>query len=404
MTIMSIETFLKVGPKLPPFTSILLRAPHGVGKSKVTRTLGRLIQAANRYPTFEVIDRRLGQLTEGDIVGLPSTDGEVTRFNPPDWYKKACKAPCLVFLDELNRGTNEVMQAAFQIVLDHELNGWKLHPETRVVSAVNVGGQYNVNEIDPALLDRFFVVDLAPTTKDFLNFGDEAYHEDGSANDKVKAAIKAKIGGKNIAPLILDFIRQNDKWLNPPKNAESGKVGTSRRSWEALSDALVYGDLLDKAGEKDGLFYPTCVGFIGVEATTDFMDFAKTVNGRFTGEELLNGYTSMRPRMKKLFQKADVMNAAVEKVADFLQTIDKVTPEQGANLGDLFEDLLYEHRINLWSKITSRGIDKLELAKSVHPYCIKHILDVFDVPFGQVGVGVQPNIPGMFKQKPVAKK
>lgn len=404
MTIMSIETFLKVGPKLPPFVSILLRAPHGVGKSKVTRQMARLIMEAYRYPTFEVIDRRLGQMTEGDIVGLPSTDGETTRFNPPDWYKKACKVPCLVFLDELNRGTNEVMQAAFQIVLDHELNGWQLHPETRVVSAVNVGGQYNVNEIDPALLDRFFVVDLAPTARDFLIFGADDYHADGSANDKVKSAIKAKIGGKNIAPLILDFIRQDDKWLNPPKNPESGKVGTSRRSWEALSDALVYGDLLDKAADKDSLFYPTCVGFIGVEATTDFMDYAKTVDGRFTGEELLNTYTMMRPKMKKLFKKADAMNAAVDKVADHLQTLEKVTPEQGENLGNLFEDLLYEHRINLWSKIVNKGLDKLDLAMSVHPHVIKHILDVFGVPFGQAGVGVQPNIPGMFKQKPAEKK
>src|SRR5437867_2646181 len=88
-------------------------------------------------------------------VTFPSTDWNVTRFNPPEWYMQACERPMVLFLDELNRATNEVMQAAFQIVLDRQLNGWKLHPLTRVYAAINMGANYTVNEMDPALLDRF---------------------------------------------------------------------------------------------------------------------------------------------------------------------------------------------------------------------------------------------------------
>src|SRR6266567_850685 len=139
MTTMSVRTFLKVGRSLPANISVLLRAPHGVGKSQVVRQLGRSIaddlQKAGSVKDAELvehIDRRLSQMSEGDVIGLPSTDGNVTRFNPPDWFKRACDKPCILFLDELNRATPEVMQAAFQIVLDRELNGWKLHPLTRV--------------------------------------------------------------------------------------------------------------------------------------------------------------------------------------------------------------------------------------------------------------------------------
>jgi MoxR-like ATPase len=162
--------FMEIGQDLPANVSVLLRGNHGIGKSQVIKQLGRRIKDVLKMPSFETIDRRLSQMTEGDMIGLPSTDGETTRFNPPDWYKRACTMPVLLFLDELNRATPEVMQAAFQIVLDRELNGWKLHPETRVYAAVNDSASYNVNEIDPALLDRFWCIDLSPTHADWLDW------------------------------------------------------------------------------------------------------------------------------------------------------------------------------------------------------------------------------------------
>ena len=159
---MSIHTTIAVVPRLPANSSVLIRGDHGIGKSQIVRQIARLVAAAEQIENFEVIDRRLSQMTEGDMVGLPSTDGEVTRFNPPEWYKRACLKPCALFLDEFNRGTNEVMQAGFQIVLDRELNGNKLHPQTRVFAAINTGAAYTVNEMDPALLDRFWTIDLKP--------------------------------------------------------------------------------------------------------------------------------------------------------------------------------------------------------------------------------------------------
>ena len=64
----------------------------------------------------------------------------------------------------------EVQQCAFQIVLDRELNGHHLHPETRVYAAVNVGSDYQVLEMDPALQRRFWAMDLEPTTQDWINW------------------------------------------------------------------------------------------------------------------------------------------------------------------------------------------------------------------------------------------
>jgi len=346
MTTMSVRTFLNVSSKLPVETSVLLRGNHGIGKSQVVR------QVAKHFG-LEVIDRRLSQMSEGDMVGLPSTDGEVTRFNPPDWYKKACKKPVALFLDELNRATPEVMQAAFQVVLDRELNGWKLHPETRVYAAINASAAYSVNEMDPALLDRFWAIDLSPDTQDWLAWAKES----GAIHDN-----------------IVQFIAGNEKWLDPPKNVEASQVSPSRRSWERLSHALVGAGVAELP--DDALFYPMCLGFIGTEATIAFHGFVKTIDAQVTGEEIINEYSKVKGKLAKLGQEK--LNVAIEKVADYVtKNLKNLDDNQGQNLKDFMGALPAELRIAAWSKLTAGGVEKLDLAKSVHKWCVDHILAAF---------------------------
>lgn len=386
MSSMSVATLTKIAPLLPSHHSVLIRGKHGIGKSQVVRYIGWLVaqnyvQAGHikSIDELECIDRRLSQVSEGDIVGLPSTDGEVTRFNPPDWYKRACRKPCILFLDELNRSTPEVMQAAFQIVLDYELNGWKLHELTRVFVAVNNSSEYNVNEIDPALLDRFWVVDLHPTTKDWITWARRP---------------KAEHGG-GIHPLLVDFIAQNDKWLDPEKNiSDLTKKSTSRRSWERLNMGLVNAGIMEQPTHD--LFYPICLGYVGLEATAAFQDFAKNYSFQVSAEDILNNYPNVKSKIGNLGQER--MNICIDKVSDYvLKEVDKLSDKQGENLKSFMKDLDGELRISLWSKLTQQGIDKLELAKSIHKHCAELVLDVFGVPMGEAGIGVVPNIPGIFK-------
>lgn len=348
-TSMSIKTFLTVAEVLPVDTSVLLRGPHGIGKSQVVRQ----VASAFKLP---VIDRRLSQMTEGDMVGLPSTDGEVTRFNPPDWYKRACETPVALFLDELNRATPEVMQAAFQVVLDRELNGWKLHPETRVYAAVNASAAYTVNEMDPALLDRFWTIDLTPTVADWLAWAEDT----GAIHDNVTS-----------------FIKQNEKWLDTPKGAEPSTVSPSRRSWERLSAALVKAGVVD---QPDGaLFYPLCLGFVGTEATIAFHGHVKTLDRQVSGEEIVNKYPEVKAKIARLGQEK--LNVAIDKVTEYLhgQNINTLTDDQGRNLQAFFKDLPGELRTSAWSKLSAKGVEKLELAKSIHKWCIDSILETFGV-------------------------
>lgn len=355
MTTMTIKTFTAIAPRLPRTTSILLRGAHGIGKSQVVKQVAVKIAELEGISDFEIIDRRLSQMSEGDMIGLPSTDGEVTRFNPPDWYKRACDKPMCLFLDELNRATPEVMQAAFQVVLDRELNGWKLHPQTRVFSAINHAATYTVNEMDPALLDRFWTIDLTPSQEDWLAW--------------------ARTDGK-IHPTVVDFIALNEKWLDTPKDMEPGKVSPSRRSWDRLSSALCQSGIADNP--EDIMFYPLCLGYVGTEATIAFHSFAKTIDNQVSGEEVIEKYSSVKHKIAKLGQEKQ--NIIIEKVSDYvLKTCKTLSDVQGGNLRDFMIDLPGELRVSAWSKLTAGGIDQLELAKSVHKWCVASILEVFGV-------------------------
>ena len=366
MTTMQVRTFLKVAPILPKTTSVLLRGGHGIGKSQVVRQVADIIASNEGVKNFEVIDRRLSQMSEGDMIGLPSTDGEVTRFNPPEWYKLACDKPVCPFLDELNRATPEVMQAAFQIVLDRELNGWKLHKDTRVFAAINTGGTYTVNEMDPALLDRFWAVDLTPDIQDWLTWAKES---------------------KTVHENVVTFISGNEKWLDPPKSGDPGAVSPSRRSWERLSNALCLAGVIETP--DDPMFYPLCLGYVGTEATIAFHGYVKTIDAQVTGKEIIEEYGKVKKKIEKLGQEK--LNIAIEKVADYVtKNLTTLNDVQGANLKAFMDNLPAELRVSAWSKLTAGGVEKLELAKSVHKWCVEGILGVFGVEKGIAGVGQAP--------------
>ena len=387
-SITTIRSFLRVAPMLPAETSIMLRARTGCGKSDTIRYLAELIAKQLKLRNYPVIDRRLGQMTEGDIIGLPSTEGRKTRFNPVDWYVEACERPCLLFLDELNRATIEVMQAAFQIARDREMNGWKLHPETRVCTAINVGAEYMVNEIDPALLDRFWVVDLDPDIDDWLEW--------------------AKSPRGNIHSNLINFINDTrhttrteksgsakNGWLDPPANANHGEKQVSRRSWEALNNALVRANIIDKP--DDAMFYTMCMGYVGVEAAAAFREYVKTCDRQVSGDDVINDYDSHRDTVKAMTQ--DQINDMISKVADYmLKNIKVLSDKQGSNLNYFMSDLSGELRIVCWTQLTKSGLDNLELTKSLHKHCAETLLAAFGVPKGEAGIGVTPKIPGMYKK------
>lgn len=236
---------------------VLLRGRHGIGKSTVVYQYAKHID-------MPVVERRASQMTEGDLVGLPSVDSGATRFNPPDWFKSACDNPVILFLDEVDRATLEVRQGIFELTDSRKLNGHVLHDDTIVFAAVNGGehgAQYQVGEMDPAELDRWTVFDIEPSVEDWLSWAEDV----------------------GLSGEVWNFINQNRDHLEHKDDFEPNKVYPSRRSWERLDECLTSGNLFSDTNT----LYHLSTAFVGFEAAVAFKDFVESMDKQVTVEDIL---------------------------------------------------------------------------------------------------------------------
>ena len=260
------KTFLSVSAHvLNVGLPVLIRGRHGVGKSEVVYMTGNI-------RGLPVVERRASQMTEGDLLGLPDTtdlaDGRrATTWNAPDWLVQACTEPVLLFLDEVDRATLEVRQGLFELTDSRKINGWKLHPGTLVVAAVNGGehgAQYQVGEMDPAELDRWTVFDVEPSIEDWLNWAKD-----------------------NVHPMVWDFINHNHAHLEHKGEFEPNKVYPSRRSVKRFNDTGILVGLFESNAD-DALVYHLANSFLGFEAAAAFRDFVKNYSFAVTVEEVID--------------------------------------------------------------------------------------------------------------------
>lgn len=380
----AIRHVLEEVPDFHPKTSVIFRADHGVGKSSIVKQIHKiLVKRDNVDYTF--IDRRLSQMQAGDLIGLPSILNNSTVWNLPDWYKFACENPCIIHLDELNRADMDVTNGAFQIVLDHELFGMKLHPQTRVFCSINSDAKYNVHPVDPAMLDRFWVGDLVMTIEDWVLWATEAgLHED-----------------------YISWLAVNDKWLMPPTTEyDVTSVQPTPRSNEFAARQLH--KLLDE-GAATGTYNMDRIrriasGFIGQDAAVALCTHLKA-EFKYTGLDILASYTDIRRKIKT--SRIDVMQHALNQTLDALVqfeelghpkdgALDPVLAEaQGKNLTALVADMAVELRPMFFQKLASLGQEHLALLISCHPWVYPSIVTGFGIEPGKNGVGILPRVHGM---------
>ncbi len=142
-----VETLLEVTPS---WQNIMLAGRHGIGKSQI---LTNYFEAKG----MRVVALFLGQMSDpGDLLGLPNKDEATgkTTFMPPYWFPVDGQ-PIVLFLDELNRARPEILQTVMDLVLNRKLAGRMLPEGSRIISACNDGDEYQLTDLDPALVSRF---------------------------------------------------------------------------------------------------------------------------------------------------------------------------------------------------------------------------------------------------------
>lgn len=253
----------------PADQNLMLVGNHGIGKSEI---LTEYFSGKG----MKVVPLFLGQMSDpGDLIGIPNrndTTGK-TEFMPPYWFPLDGK-PVVLFLDELNRARPEVLQTIMDLALNRTLAGRKLPDGSRIISAVNAGDQYQLTDLDPALVSRFNVVTFRPTVQEWLLWAE-------------KVGVDARVR---------DFIRENPMWLDKNPDAKEGAdtgldKTPDRRGWKRVSD------ILKTAGDISPIVTKAIAAIVGPKAASALVG---SVSARkiLSGREVLQNFEKHLPTLK----------------------------------------------------------------------------------------------------------
>ena len=253
---------LQILEETPATQNIMLMGKHGIGKSQI---LEKFYTAKG----CKVVSLFLGQMSDpGDLIGIPHKNEETghTEFMPPYWFPTD-DTPVVLFLDELNRARPEVLQTIMDLALNRKLAGRSLPASSRIISAVNNGEEYQLTDLDPALVSRFNIYEFMPSVQDWLLWANKT-----GVDERITSYIAAN-------PKALD----NQMAIEDMENLEKTP---DRRAWVRVSEIISGKDALTQAHKS------IIAGIVGSVAANRFIEFLDQ-NHLLTAKELLLGNYEM---------------------------------------------------------------------------------------------------------------
>ena len=168
----------------------LIVGESGIGKTALAKALAR-----KHEWSLVVIDGNL--LKEGEIGGLPTveeysikdSDGRLinkkatiyaihTKLREIDNLILEGKN-VLLFIDEINRCEHSVQQELMNLILNREINGYKLHDKVKILAAMNPSSKYGsdfdyqVVDMDAAQENRFVWLNMESDAKGWIKWASE---------------------------------------------------------------------------------------------------------------------------------------------------------------------------------------------------------------------------------------
>ena len=184
-TLKSVDLVLATG-EVP-----LIVGETGIGKTALAKEIATL----NNWSLI-ALDGNL--LKEGEIGGLPTIESYTRVNHKGDKVEKKTTVyavhnklreideeiskgkSVLLFIDEINRCEHTVQQELMNLILNREINGYKLHEDVKIVAAMNPSSKYGsdfdyqVVDMDVAQENRFVWLYMEPDYMQWLDWAIDA--------------------------------------------------------------------------------------------------------------------------------------------------------------------------------------------------------------------------------------
>jgi len=271
----------------------LLIGHFGVGKTDIAREIA---QETGRKLVILV----LSQMEPGDLIGLPARDENKTSFLAPDWWPE--DGNTIILLDEINRAHRSIRNAIMQLLVDKRIHNHILPEGTWIMASMNPPDEnYDQVELitDPAFLSRFFILEIHPDPKEWVEWARK----------------------NQIEEEVIEFISKYPEFLSVHESVSlKASIKPSPRSWHKLSRVL---SLMSEDDKKEYL-YILASGIVGPEAAKVFID--KSLAGKIhsPSEILLEGNI---PTSLDIHQA----NGLLIRLIDYLTNVDDKELEKLSN-------------------------------------------------------------------------
>ena len=266
--------------KTPTITPFIV-GQTGTGKSEIVRQMGAHYHQENKaknrmfsQPPPEaasipsplmtspgVFELRCDLLSEpADFLGIPEVHEvraghggmvRVTGHAQPEWIPLWDRYHYFIFLDELNRAPQDILNGVMQLILDRRMHTHRIPEGVFFVAAGNPSdGNYNVNELDEALTNRMLFLSYKADPKDFLEYAAE----------------------KGFDPRVMDYINEHRDQLSEAGDAPSLRMNPSPRKWEVVSTVMGNWDKRDPYCALSNLKV-LCSGLVGEAIGASFAKY-----------------------------------------------------------------------------------------------------------------------------------
>ena len=253
---------------------LYITSKPGVAKSAIGRSIAAKMG-------FRYMDLRLSMVDETDVGLYPSvSDVEGVKcldFVVPRWAIEANKQPTIIHFEELNRASQQVRNAALQLLLERCIGTeFKFNDTVLMMSSGNLGDEdgTDVEEFDMALNNRLIHMNHTLAVDEWI----EGYAE------------------KNVHRLIVSYIKTHPEQMY--KVSENSKAYATPRSWTFMSDFIV-SNFGEDASPRDflPLLKEVAHSYVGNSATK-FVQYCEDMLN-INIQDVLNNYDGIKKDLEK---------------------------------------------------------------------------------------------------------
>jgi hypothetical protein len=250
----------------------------GVAKSAIGRSIAEKMG-------FRYIDIRLSMVDETDVGLYPSVnevevDGKMVKcldFVVPRWAIESNKQPTIIHFEEMNRASQQVRNAALQMLLEREIGmDFKFNDNVLMMSSGNLGDEdgTDVEEFDSALNNRLIHISHTLSVDEWLgDFASEKCHK-----------------------LIVGFIKAHPEQMY--KTSDNAKGYATPRSWTMLSKFITANWGMEASPREFlPLLKEVATGYIGNSAMKFIQYCEDMLNVNI--QDVLNDYDRVKKDLEK---------------------------------------------------------------------------------------------------------